>query len=122
MLAAALLLTTGAFAQSPAPHSLDLTECRISAGPGYPGIEARCGTLGRPLNPADPEAGMIDLNVAVVPALSLEPAPDPLVPIAGGPGQSTVLFYAGWFTAFERVRQERALEAARVEQENSGSN
>ena len=61
----------------------------------------------RPLDPANPEAGSIDLNVAVVPALSLEPAPDPLVPIAGGPGQSTVIFYAGWFTAFERVRQER---------------
>ena len=109
LLPATLLLTAcaAAFAQSPVAPALELTDCRISAGPGYPGIEARCGLFSRPLDPADPEAGMIDLNVAVVPALSLEPAPDPLVPIAGGPGQSTVHFYAGWFTAFERVRQER---------------
>ena len=108
LLPAALLLTAGGvFAQDSAPPALELSDCRISAGPGYPGIEARCGLFPRPLDPANPEAGSIDLNVAVVPALSLEPAPDPLVPIAGGPGQSTVLFYAGWFTAFERVRQER---------------
>ena len=109
LLRAALLLTASAavLAQSAAAPAIELTDCRISAGPGYPGIEARCGLYSRPLDPAAPEAGMIDLNVAVVPALSLEPAPDPLVPIAGGPGQSTVYFYAGWFSAFERVRQER---------------
>jgi len=109
LLPAALLLTVGnaVFAQEPLAPALELTDCRISAGPGYPGIEARCGMFARPLDPANPEAGSIDLSVAVVPALSLEPAPDPLVPIAGGPGQSSVLFYAGWFTAFERVRQER---------------
>ena len=118
LLAAALLLTTGAQAQSPATPMLELAECRISAGPGYPGIEARCGTMTRPLDPADPDAGVIDLNVAVVPALSLEPAPDPLVPIAGGPGQSTVLFYAGWFSAFERVRQER--DIVLVDQRGTG--
>ena len=108
LLPAALLLIYGsAVGQAPAAPTLELSDCRISAGPGYPGLEARCGVLSRPLDPASPEAGSIDLNIAVVPALSLEPAPDPLVPIAGGPGQSTVLFYASWFTAFERVRPER---------------
>lgn len=120
LLPAALLLSAvgAAFAQSPAAPALELTDCRISAGPGYPGIEARCGVLGRPLDPGNPEAGSIELNVAVVPALSLEPAPDPLVPIAGGPGQSTVMFYAGWFTAFERVRQER--DIVLVDQRGTG--
>jgi pimeloyl-ACP methyl ester carboxylesterase len=87
--------------------ALELSACRINAGPGYPSIDARCGTIARPLDPADPESSTIDLNVAVVPALSLEPEPDPLVPIAGGPGQSTVFFYASLYTAFERVRRDR---------------
>jgi pimeloyl-ACP methyl ester carboxylesterase len=55
----------------------------------------------------DELAGSIDLKVAVIPALSLEPATDPFVPIAGGPGQSTIKFYAGWTDAFERIRQDR---------------
>jgi pimeloyl-ACP methyl ester carboxylesterase len=87
--------------------TLELADCRVSAGPGYPGIKARCGTMSRPLDPASPQAGSIELKVAVVPALSLEPHSDPLVPIAGGPGQSTIYFYATWFGAFERVRQDR---------------
>jgi len=97
-------------AQSQQPAAaplLQLEDCRIRAGVGYPGIKARCGTLQRPLDPANPDAQSIDLFVAVVPALSLEPAPDPLVPIAGGPGQASTEFYAGFAGAFEEVRRER---------------
>ena len=87
--------------------ALDLEDCRISAGPGYPGIKARCGTLLRPLDPSQPDGEQLELNVAVVPALNLEPQPDPLVPIAGGPGGSSVEFYAAYFAAFEPVRRDR---------------
>ena len=84
-----------------------LTDCRISAGPGHPTIVARCGTLLRPLDPTDDSSEQIALAIAIVPALSLEPARDPFVPIAGGPGQSTIKFYAGWSAAFERIRKDR---------------
>ena len=50
---------------------------------------------------------MLDLHVAVVAALSLEPAPDPLVPIAGGPGQASTDFYAANVAAFEKIRRNR---------------
>lgn len=90
-----------------AAEGIDLEDCRISAGPGYPGIKARCGILLRPLNPDDDSSGTLDLHVAIVPALSLEPLPDPFVPIAGGPGQSTVEFYAAQAGAFERIRRKR---------------
>ena len=93
-------------AASTAP-TVPLEDCRIRAGDGFPGIKARCGTLQRPENPADPDSAMIDLKVAVVPALTLEPEPDPFVPIAGGPGQSTIEFYAGYASAFEEVRRNR---------------
>lgn len=85
-----LLIGPPCFAQDTA--TLELTEC---------------GTLLRPLNPADPQSMPLELSVAVVPALSLEPEPDPLVLIAGGPGQASITFYAAWASAFERVRRNR---------------
>ena len=107
LLLTGLLLSSISAAQAEPGASLQLTDCRISAGPGAAGIAARCGTFVRPLDPDDDSLGTIELSVAVVPALSLEPANDPFVPIAGGPGQSTIAFYAGWHTVFERVRQHR---------------
>lgn len=105
-LLAAFCLFPGLLPAAPA-DSIDLQDCRISAGPGFPRIKARCGILLRPLNPADDGSPLIDLNVAVVPALSLEPEADPFVPIAGGPGQASTEFYAAIATAFEDVRRTR---------------
>ncbi|MGB5256995.1 MAG: hypothetical protein WBN44_07045, partial [Woeseiaceae bacterium] len=84
MIAVLLLAAPGA------AQSLELQDCRISAGPGTPSMKARCGTLTRPLDPAGEVSGEIELRVAVVPALNLTPEPDPFVPIAGGPGQGSV--------------------------------
>jgi pimeloyl-ACP methyl ester carboxylesterase len=88
-------------------QTLDLEDCRISAGPGAPSMAARCGTMTRPLDPSGAEPGEIELRIAVVPALNLTPEPDPVVPIAGGPGQGTVQFYSSYYWAFEDVRRNR---------------
>lgn len=101
------LLPPAAAAPSAGPATVTLEDCRISAGPGFPGIKARCADLERPLDPDDPGRGTIRLFVAVVAALSLEPQPDPFVPIAGGPGQASSEFYAGFAEAFEDIRRER---------------
>jgi pimeloyl-ACP methyl ester carboxylesterase len=61
----------------------------------------------RPLDPTGAVAGEIELRVAVVPALNLTPESDPLVPIAGGPGQGSVQFYSAYYWAFEGVRRNR---------------
>jgi pimeloyl-ACP methyl ester carboxylesterase len=90
-----------------AAQSVELEDCRISAGPAYPSLKARCGSLSRPENPDDPESPLIDLRVVVVPALNLNPEPDPLVPLAGGPGQGAVQFYSAYVSAFEQVRRNR---------------
>ncbi len=87
--------------------ALELEECRINAGPGFPSIKARCGTMPRPLDPADPGSPEIGIRVAVVPALNLSPEPDPVVPIAGGPGQGSVQFYLQVRGAFEDLRRNR---------------
>ncbi len=97
-----------AFLLAPAhAEPLELEDCRISAGPGYPGIKARCGTMPRPENPEDPASPDIAMRVAVVPALNLTPATDPVVPLAGGPGQGAVQFYSVYAAAFEPARRNR---------------
>ena len=99
---AALALGTAASAET-----LELEDCRISVAPGYPGTKARCGTMLRPENPDDPGSPDIEIRVAVVPALSLAPEPDPFVPIAGGPGQGSVELYLMIRNALEKVRRTR---------------
>ncbi len=61
----------------------------------------------RPLDPTGAVPGEIELRVVVVPALNLTPEPDPFVPVAGGPGQGSVQFYAAYSSAFEAVRRNR---------------
>ena len=100
------------------PRALELEECRISAGPAFPGIKARCGRFERPENPDDPESPMIELRVAVVPALNLQPLPDPIVPLAGGPGQGAIQFYSAHAEAFEAVRRNR--DVLLVDQRGTG--
>ncbi|MDZ7769568.1 MAG: alpha/beta fold hydrolase [Woeseiaceae bacterium] len=107
LIAACALFLAGPAAFGDDATSVDLDDCRISAGPGYPGIKARCGILLRPLDPSDPNSPHIDLQVAVVPALSLEPLPDAFVPIAGGPGQASSDFYSAYRGAFEEIRRTR---------------
>jgi pimeloyl-ACP methyl ester carboxylesterase len=103
----------------PAAAALELGDCRISAGPAFPGIKARCGTLLRPENPDDPDSPVIEIAVAVVPALDLNPEEDPFVPLAGGPGGSAIEFYASYRAAFERVRRHR--DILLVDQRGTGS-
>ncbi|MGH8196468.1 MAG: alpha/beta fold hydrolase [Woeseiaceae bacterium] len=114
-----LLWAGPAYAEERAAQpSLQLEDCRISAGPGFPGMKAKCGVLPRPLDPQNPDSGTFDLHVAVVPALSLEPELDPLVPIAGGPGQSSIEFYAAYWQAFEEIRRNR--DIVLVDQRGTG--
>ncbi len=99
--------------------TLELEDCRISAGPAFPSLKARCGTLERPLDPSAPDAETIGIRVALVPALNLEPEPDPVVPIAGGPGQGAVQFYSAYAGAFEALRRDR--DILLVDQRGTGS-
>ncbi len=100
-------LAGAANAQEDEAKGLELRDCRISAGPAFPGIKARCADFERPLDPEAPDGESITLRVAVVPALNLEPEPDAVVPIAGGPGQGTVEFYTLYAQAFAPLNRDR---------------
>lgn len=80
--------------------------CRLEAE-SLPAVLAKCATLTVPEDPARPDGRKLPLFVARVPALTATPSPDPLVLIAGGPGQSTVDFYLELRQAFEPVRRRR---------------
>lgn len=86
---------------------LELEDCRLDAGSALPTVKARCGRLAVPENPAAPDGEKIELAVAVVPAFGIEAEPDPLVVLAGGPGQAATEFYVGYAGAFEPIRRER---------------
>lgn len=87
--------------------ALDFESCRLAAAGGRIEAAARCARLALPLNPADAASGEIDLHVAVVDALAEDAREDPLVVIAGGPGQAASAFYAGLQGAFEPIRRQR---------------
>jgi pimeloyl-ACP methyl ester carboxylesterase len=114
--ALALLLLSAVANTAP---TLELNDCRISAGPGYPGIKALCGTFLRPLNPDAPAAEQLPLRVAVVPALNLNPERDPVVPLAGGPGGGAIQFYSAYYAAFEPARRDR--DILLLDQRGTGS-
>jgi pimeloyl-ACP methyl ester carboxylesterase len=104
--AAALLAPSLNFAQPAA--ALGEERCRLAAE-SLPAVFARCGVLKVPEDPARPDGPSIELFVAHVAAQSATPRADPLLLIAGGPGQSTVDFYLQLRGAFEPARRERDL-------------
>jgi pimeloyl-ACP methyl ester carboxylesterase len=87
-----------------------LSPCRVAR---------MCGTFDVPVDPADPAAGTIGLNVVVLPAGdgSVVPA-GALVPIAGGPGGASTLM-ADWADAtFSSVTPRR--DVVLVDQRGTG--
>jgi pimeloyl-ACP methyl ester carboxylesterase len=79
-----------------------LTECRL------PKVAqaVQCGTLDVPEDRRHPEGRRVSIFVAVLPANTLSPSPDPLLLLAGGPGQaaSTLGPFALQLTAIRRTR------------------
>jgi pimeloyl-ACP methyl ester carboxylesterase len=88
-----------------AAPSLDLKPCRLN---GHP-TELLCGTLQRPLDPSQPQGKQIELRVAVVPALARNKLPDPVVFLAGGPGQAAVEILPMLAPRLSRLQQRRDL-------------
>ena len=86
---------------------IDLSPCDLTATGGRQEVDAACGTLAVPLDPNDPGGETIELFVAVVEALAEQPLPDPLVVIAGGPGEAATRFYAMAEVAFSRIVRNR---------------
>jgi pimeloyl-ACP methyl ester carboxylesterase len=85
--------------------ALRLSDCRL------PGLAhtARCGSLRRPLDAAQPQGQQIEVQVVVLPALARHKAEDPVFFFVGGPGQSAIDLAGVMAARFARLSQRRDL-------------
>lgn len=110
-----VLVGCGAPTESPLPHAgpdgdlrygqLTFESCSLSAARGA-SVEAWCTTVSAPENHDDPKSRTIELAVALVTAEG-QGQPDPIVMIAGGPGQSALESYPLMHRAFDDARRSR---------------
>jgi pimeloyl-ACP methyl ester carboxylesterase len=88
--------------RTPGGRRIALTECRL------PKVAqaVQCGTLDVPEDRQHPAGRHVSIFVARLPANTLSPKPDPVVLLAGGPGQSasTLGPFALQLTAIRRTR------------------
>lgn len=90
-----------------APGDVVFEPCTLSAL-GDAWVEpARCARIAVPEDHDDPDGRRIELDVARVPARRPSPLADPVVFLAGGPGQSAIEAYPQIAQAFERLRRDR---------------
>lgn len=90
-------------------EQISLSDCQIAA-PGLPmRVAARCGQLSVPEDRSQPAGRQIALKIAIIPAISRNPASDPLVFLTGGPGQAATESYLQYTGVFERINQKRAI-------------
>lgn len=82
-----------------------LTPCRIEGV----STEVQCGRLSRPLDPAQPQGRRIDIHFVVVPAMARNKQPDPVVLLAGGPGQSAIALAGTVMPRLSRLNYRRDL-------------
>lgn len=87
--------------------ALPLQECRLQSEITSGSVAARCAWLSVPEDREEPTGKQVRLHVAVIPALRLEPAADPLFVLSGGPGQAASDFYISIAPALARIRRDR---------------
>ena len=80
-----------------------LTPCRID---GF-AEEIKCATVSVPEDRGGASDRRLSIHVAIVPALARVPEPDPLVLLAGGPGQAASSFGPWIGSVFAAVRRHR---------------
>ncbi|WP_159016923.1 alpha/beta hydrolase [Cognatiluteimonas profundi] len=101
-------------AASPAPvrryGRLAFVPCTLSSQSAMASVEAECGSLSVPENPALPQGRHIALHIAWVPAGDTGTSePDPVFMLAGGPGQAATESYPQVAPAFADVLKKRSV-------------
>lgn len=99
----ALLLTAKPVEATPTPSATHA--CRVEGLPN----ELLCGFVKRPLDPAHPEGVQIDVHYLVVPAMARNKQPDPVLMLAGGPGQSAIGVAPAVVSRLTRLNNRRDL-------------
>ncbi|MCF6318581.1 MAG: alpha/beta hydrolase [Proteobacteria bacterium] len=97
-------------------NAIEFKECRIGSDKGGK-VKAECGTLSVAENRSNPSR-MIDLNIAIIRSKSTKKLNDPVIMLAGGPGQSAVDTGPGIVHAFKQVLKKR--DVVLVDQRGTG--
>lgn len=84
-----------------------LTDCQLSSPGSNVRVAAKCGHIEVFEDRATDTGREISLNLAIIPAVSRNPEPDPLFFLTGGPGQAATESYPLLSSAFERIHQKR---------------
>ena len=82
-----------------------LSPCRVEGV----ATEVQCGRLQRPLDPARAQGPQIEVKFVVVPAMARNKLPDPVLILAGGPGQSASALVGTMLQRFSRLNNRRDL-------------
>lgn len=121
-LASLFLLTACSPANStpvpPVQPAIELQDCLLSAPGSAMRLDARCGKLEVFENRETNSGRKISLNIAIIPAISRNPLPDPLFFIPGGPGEAATETYLLVYSAFNRLNQKR--DIVLVDQRGTG--
>ena len=120
-LLAGLLIGCAGQPASPSPgghQTITFEECQLSAPGLSVRLPAECGKLAVYEDRAANSGRQIELNIARIPAVSRNPAPDPLFFLTGGPGQAATESYLQLSTAFDSINQKR--EIILVDQRGTG--
>jgi len=103
--AAALAAGGPASASGTGKDSQATRACRVEGLPN----EVQCGSVRRPLDPARPDGAQIDVHFLLVPAMARNKQPDPLLMLAGGPGQSAIDVAPRVLATLQRLNNRRDL-------------
>ena len=95
--------------RAPAAGQLTLHDCRLEHPLRMSSIAARCARLAVPEDPSRPQGVLIELHIAVVPALNRRETAAPLFLLAGGPGQAATDLYTSYAGAFARINRNHAI-------------
>ena len=98
--------------------ALDFSDCELKPPQAVSGLQAQCAVFAVPENPAQPEGRQIELRVARVPSRANPPLPDPVIFLAGGPGQAATESFPQVAAAYRDLLGQR--EVILLDQRGTG--
>ncbi len=86
---------------------IPMKPCHLSAPGSNTRLSAECGSLTVYENHAEQTGRKIELHIAMIPAISRTPEPDPIIFITGGPGGASTQDFVAASSAFKRINEKR---------------
>jgi len=97
----------GTSQESESGNKIPMTPCQLSASGSNARLPAQCGSLTVYENHAEQSGREIKLHIAMIPAISRTPEPDPILFITGGPGGASTQDFVAVKNAFRRINEKR---------------